>query len=634
MDRQWFKATLHTLLVVLWSVGVAGCQGPREHAPSVDSGPLTTGNDGPSGGSQPSTSAGGQPGGGTAGQPGSGTAGQSGSAGGAGGPSSTGTDGPVGGGGASGSTGTPDGAPTASVDADPSAPQPVCGNGMVETGEECDPPGTCPASCPNKGCTKFVRQGDPAKCTARCVEMGALTACTDDDGCCPATCNATNDRDCNVKCDNGVKEGKETCDPLSSCPTSCPPMGCQLRKLVNGGTCTAECVNDRQQTACMSGDGCCPSSCNHNNDGDCPPCGGSGQMCCGGTCNGANLSCQGGKCAACGGNGDPCCGGSCTGAMLSCQNGKCASCGGTNQPCCPGNSCGSGLTCDGKTCVVPCGDNGQNCCANGSCNDANLACSASKCRSCGASGQPCCGGSRCNGSNLSCQGNQCAACGGNGQACCDTTGCSGGLVCQGGKCQPPCGHDGEACCTESSCLGGLGCNGSGRCQTKLANGANCKGVPESLCQTGNCVDNVCCKSASCSPCSKCGSSGNCDPLPDGTQVSGCNGTKACDGAGNCKSTLIKDGMQCRTDSNGNNLDSSCESNYCNRAGFCQPCGALNQNCCTSGNVACKSGFRCENNCPNNMLDPRDKDFTCVAPQDVNCTFVCPLTNDMDCKPMP
>jgi hypothetical protein len=44
------------------------------------------------------------------------------------------------------------------------------------------------------------------------------------------------------------KRETKTCDPLSSCPTTCPAEGCQLRKLINAGTCNAECVNDRLQS--------------------------------------------------------------------------------------------------------------------------------------------------------------------------------------------------------------------------------------------------------------------------------------------------------------------------------------------------------------------------------------------------
>jgi hypothetical protein len=165
------------------------------------------------------------------------------------------------------------------------APGPSCGNGVVEPGEQCDPPGTCPTACPNRGCTTFKLQGSAPACTAICVESGKQTACAPDDGCCPAGCTANQDNDCAVVCDNGVKEGKETCDPLSSCPTACPAQGCQLRKLINGGTCQATCENAGMQQACIGGDGCCPASCNNTNDSDCPRKCGNGVVEAGETCD-------------------------------------------------------------------------------------------------------------------------------------------------------------------------------------------------------------------------------------------------------------------------------------------------------------------------------------------------------------
>ena len=62
-----------------------------------------------------------------------------------------------------------------------------------------------------------------------------------------------------TSCGNGKVESGETCDPLSSCPTTCPNQACTKRKLVDGGTCQARCVDDGMETECVGGDGCCPA---------------------------------------------------------------------------------------------------------------------------------------------------------------------------------------------------------------------------------------------------------------------------------------------------------------------------------------------------------------------------------------
>ncbi len=158
----------------------------------------------------------------------------------------------------------------------------VCGNGVVEPGEACDPkvkdggaPGGasagCPTACPTAGCARFELRG-AGTCQATCAEVGKETACRSGDGCCPAGCTGTNDADC-AQCGNGVKEPTESCDPQApgGCPTACPAQGCQLRRLVNPGSCNAQCLDDRLQSACQAGDGCCPPTCDATTDGDCAP---------------------------------------------------------------------------------------------------------------------------------------------------------------------------------------------------------------------------------------------------------------------------------------------------------------------------------------------------------------------------
>jgi hypothetical protein len=166
-----------------------------------------------------------------------------------------------------------DSAPSPEADAAPDAEAdvtapPACNDGEIGPGETCDPLASCPTSCPPIGCTLRALENG-GTCMARCIDVAEQTACVNGDGCCPPACNASNDDDCKAVCDNRVIEEGETCDPLASCPTSCPPIGCQLRTLQNAGTCKAECVNTTKIEECKSGDGCCPANCNANNDAEC-----------------------------------------------------------------------------------------------------------------------------------------------------------------------------------------------------------------------------------------------------------------------------------------------------------------------------------------------------------------------------
>lgn len=145
---------------------------------------------------------------------------------------------------------------------------PTCGNGVVEPGETCD--GDCPAPSCDDGvaCTvDAVVSGSAATCDLVC-ENTAITACIDDDGCCPAMCDVTNDDDCSPTCGNGTIEGNETCD--GDCPTTCDDGDACTNDSLSGSAaqCNAVCVY-APQTACVDGDGCCPIGCTSVTDDDC-----------------------------------------------------------------------------------------------------------------------------------------------------------------------------------------------------------------------------------------------------------------------------------------------------------------------------------------------------------------------------
>lgn len=156
----------------------------------------------------------------------------------------------------------------------------ACGNGIVESGESCDPPSACPASCDDDNpCTIDTLSGSAATCDATCVAT-AIEVCTNDDGCCPAGCTARGDNDCSASCGNGVVERNETCDPPETCDVSCDDGDACTVDLRTGSaaTCNVACSRTNVLT-CVDNDGCCPASCSDANDSDCVDasiCGGAG----------------------------------------------------------------------------------------------------------------------------------------------------------------------------------------------------------------------------------------------------------------------------------------------------------------------------------------------------------------------
>ena len=77
------------------------------------------------------------------------------------------------------------------------AAQAACGNSVIDPGETCDPPGSCPTSCTDSGdkCMPNVLVGVADACTAQCQQQ-LVTACVNADGCCPIGCTTANDSDC------------------------------------------------------------------------------------------------------------------------------------------------------------------------------------------------------------------------------------------------------------------------------------------------------------------------------------------------------------------------------------------------------------------------------------------------------
>jgi len=77
---------------------------------------------------------------------------------------------------------------------------PICGNGIRDDGEFCDPPSSCPTRCEDDGdsCTRTELVGEAATCSAHCVHEPIETCGGEADGCCPQGCAPDSDPDCDA----------------------------------------------------------------------------------------------------------------------------------------------------------------------------------------------------------------------------------------------------------------------------------------------------------------------------------------------------------------------------------------------------------------------------------------------------
>lgn len=168
------------------------------------------------------------------------------------------------------------------------APKPVCGNGRVETGEDCD--GDCPPCDDGKVCTTDTRV---AMCSKECDHTPVRPNLRNIDGCCPMGSNANEDADCEPMCPNGAIETGETCDPCVACPA---PGKCM--RIVQSGsiaTCDLKC-DEAPITAPAPGDSCCPPGANANTDSDCMPRCGNGEVERGEECDEDSSTCDQATC--------------------------------------------------------------------------------------------------------------------------------------------------------------------------------------------------------------------------------------------------------------------------------------------------------------------------------------------------
>jgi hypothetical protein len=274
--------------------------------------------------------------------------------------------------------------------------------------------------------------------------------------------------------------------------------------------------------------------------------------------------------------------------------------------CGDGTECLSGICAQGACCHTAC---------TGSCVSCALAGSAGACTAiaaggvdpagqCRDQGAPSCGTNGfCNGAG-SCQlyaaGTECAppTCPGGSTTATLSRMCDGAGSCKAAVTQScvPYTCNGMACraaCTQDSdCSGTNVCN-AGSCGKKRL-GQICGAAAE--CDSGNCVDGVCCSAPSCGNCASCnvsGTAGACTPVPAGAAEPhglcqpappcGTNGT--CDGNGGCRFMAV--GTACGA--------ASCSGSMSTPVGMCDGAGTCKQTSINCSPYVC-GGNACKTTC--------------------------------------
>ncbi|MFH2008688.1 MAG: hypothetical protein ABI333_19025 [bacterium] len=444
-----------------------------------------------------------------------------------------------------------------------------CGNSVVEAGETCDPPSSCPTTCNDSNvCTTDTMTGSSANCNVACSNT-AITQCTGGDGCCPSGCNSVNDSDCSPACGNSVVEAGETCDPPSSCPTTCNDGNACTTDAMTGSAaaCNVQCTNT-PVTACAGGDSCCPSGCDATNDTDCSPICGNSVVEPGETCD------PPGSCPVTCNDNDTCTTDTMTGSSATCNvacsyapivncannDGCCAAgCNATNDNDCSAN-CGNSVVEAGETCDPP------SSCPT-SCSDGNV----------------------CTTDVLSGSAANCNA------LCTYTaiTSCTGGDGCCPGGCNANNDNDCSPVCGNNVIEPGETCDPVGTCPTSCSDGNAC--TADVLSGSPSTCDSAC----SYPPITSCVNSDGCCP-------SGCNQTNDNDCAPFCGNGVVEAGETC-------DPPSSCPAT------------------CDDGNV-CTTNVRTGNSANCNVVCTYPAITSCTG-GDGCCPGGCNATNDTDCSPV-
>jgi hypothetical protein len=472
-----------------------------------------------------------------------------------------------------------------------------CGDGMIDptAGETCDPPSNCPTGCAPGACWEVkTLTGSPSTCNVRCSTTQLPCSGTTSDGCCPPGCNtspANRDVDCPAQCGNGIVDVGETCDPLSSCPMTCPQMGCTLRSLAGGGTCQAQCQTSGTQTSCANNDACCPTGCNAVNDNNCSAVCGNGVLEPGELCEGTMCptSCPNQGCTIRALQG--------TGCQRQCVDAGTIACGTNNDSCCPAgctamtdtdcSGCGNGRIEAGETCDPPgtcpnCNDS-DSCTTDtqtGSASTCNVVCSHAP-KTCSNAGKDQCCPTGCSAGNDS-----------------DCAGCGDGVIdmTSGETCDPPSTCPSPTSCTPAQCWDIATYTGSAMtCNATCTHSQRaCSGTTKDGCCPPGCNTSLANRDDDCP--AQCGNGfvetgETCDPLS--TCVMTCPQI-------NCQLRTLANGGTCQAACVNNGMQTACTNgDQCCPGGGSGTCNSLNDNDCLPfcGNSVIESGEICDGNCP-------------------------------------
>jgi hypothetical protein len=522
------------------------------------------------------------------------------------------------------------------------APPSCAGTGStLTTGRTCDGNGTCQQPT-TLSCAPYMCNAANNACKAACT---ADSDCLAPDICDTVTnlcgnkkrlgqsCTQTSECLTNNSCVDGVCCSSPSCGSCQACNISGSPGNCAnvpASSLEPHGLCATNppCGN----TGACDGAGHCQL-------------GGTSVACGAATCSGSTFTplshCNGsGACAA--PTTSSCspytcttssCKTSCTAdsdcvAPYTCQGtGSTKSCAlkPNSQACASGNQCISGFCTDGVCCGSgPCGTcqacnvNGAGSCApipagtaapagqcggNGTCGNTGTCSGTGACTQ--ASTGVACGAASCTGTTFT----PTAFCTGSGACATVSTSSCAPYKCSSTSCSPTCNADTDcvpAGANNSYCTGT-----GGACLPVKATGVACLSNHE--CGTGNCVDGVCCGSASCPTCQACnvsGTPGACANVADGVSElhgrCGANGT--CGNTGTCTGgacTQAPPSVSCTA--------ASCSGSTFTPTAFCSGSGS----CSTPTTASCApyvcSGSSCASSC--------SSDTQCVPMGTVNtyCT---------------